>query len=192
MPPLPISFPSPSQVWGCRRGWCAGPCGPRSRLRLWVAFQARFPSLWRVRESLLFLQSYNKLESHQTLNESVHWIKKKVLLPDSRRLLRLNRSLERQLKINDHALFWTQQGRGWLHSSTKGLTWNSALNKSAKELNRQLFSTPVVKYSNILMFVHSILLQVWLYLDFPLCLFQSWHFTSYLGTVEPWNCISLS
>lgn len=52
---------------------------PRGRLR--VAFQTLSELLEsKGAESFSFLQSYNKLESHQMLNESVHWIKKKINL----------------------------------------------------------------------------------------------------------------
>ena len=37
-----------------------------------------------IQNHFYLLQSYNKLDSHRTLNESVHWMKKKkILLPDS-------------------------------------------------------------------------------------------------------------
>ena len=129
-----------------------------------------------------------------------HWmklfigLKKNILLPDSQIIVIEQKSGKAGLKLTITRYSKLSKDRGGLHSSRKELILNSTLNKSTTELNRRVFFLHL--RLNILIFwclSTASFCRSDCYLDFfSFCLFQSWHFTSYLGTVEPWNYISLS
>lgn len=73
-------------------------------------------------ESFLFLQSYSKLESHQTLNGSVHWIKS-ILLPDSQNIVIEQESGKAGLKLTSTRYSKLSKDRAGLHSSRKELLY---------------------------------------------------------------------
>lgn len=74
----------------------------------------------QISESFSFLQSYNNLESHQTLSESVHWIKN-ILLPDSQMIVIEWESGKAGLKLTTTRYSKLSKDRAGLHSSRKDL-----------------------------------------------------------------------
>ena len=77
---------------------------------------------FKFTESFLFLHSYSKLESHQTLNGSVHWIKS-ILLPDSQNIVIEQESGKAGLKLTITGYSKLSKDRAGLHSSRKELLY---------------------------------------------------------------------
>lgn len=75
---MPSSFLSHVWLQACTGGADSHTPSPTRPAPAGISDSLRAVSESKGAESFFFLQSYNKLESHQTLNESVHWIKKNL------------------------------------------------------------------------------------------------------------------
>lgn len=94
---FPLFFPKSQAAGVSGYGWHFRPAFQAFReSRCIESFFISF--FFKFTDSFLFLQSYSKLESHQTLNESVHWVKN-ILLPDSQIIVIVQESGKAGLKL---------------------------------------------------------------------------------------------